>query len=68
MMKESEILYETGDFWVCKSRTHKGYDVFESGVTHSKRVAQVSGENALRKASAEADRRHCVKLYKELNG
>ena len=56
-MKESDILYENGDFWVTKGK--KGYEVYQSGVTHSVRVAVIGweGEEGLTKARAEADRR-----------
>ena len=32
-MRESDILYEQGDFWV--GRTERAYGVFENGATHS---------------------------------
>lgn len=56
-MKESDILYENGMFWVCKAK--HGYEVYESGITHSTRRAIIGYEGAdgLAKAKAEADRR-----------
>lgn len=61
------ILYQTSDFWVCKERfgsgrlgpKSNGYAVYRNGITHSTRVAQIGfdGEEGLRRAIAEADRR-----------
>ena len=59
MLKESDILFEIGDYWVCESHKWKGYEVLKSGVTHSVRVAQIGyeGEIGLEKAKAEATKR-----------
>jgi hypothetical protein len=58
-MKESDILFEIGDYWVAKSDTHQGYDVFKCGVTHSVRCAQIGykGEKGLERAKSEAIKR-----------
>lgn len=32
-MKESDIVYENGIFWVCKNKND--YTVYKSGITHS---------------------------------
>lgn len=60
MLKESDILYEAGDYWVCRERFGQsdGYAVYKNGLTHSTRVASIgfSGEEGLRRAKAEADR------------
>ena len=51
------ILYENGNFWVCKAK--RGYEVYETGITHSVRCAIIGyeGPEGLAKARAEADRR-----------
>lgn len=51
------ILYEKAPFWVCAEKG--GFAVYQSGVTHSKCVAQIGykGEEGFRKAIAEADKR-----------
>ncbi len=53
----SRILYENGKFWVCKAK--HGYEVYETGITHSVRRAIIGyeGQEGLAKARAEADRR-----------
>ncbi len=59
MLKESDILFEIGDYWVCKSETWKGYEVMKNGITHSVRVARIGyeGEKGLEKAKEEAIKR-----------
>jgi hypothetical protein len=56
-MKPSDILYENGDFWVC--RAGKWFEVYRSGVTHSTRVATIGyeGQAGLDRAKSEADKR-----------
>lgn len=58
MLRESEILYENGDYWVYDARS-KGYEVYKVGVTHSTRCAIIGykGEEGLRRAKAECDKR-----------
>ena len=59
-MRESDILYETGVFWVCRARDgRKGYEVYRVGVTHSTRCAIIGyeSEEGVRRARAEADKR-----------
>lgn len=53
----TRVLYENGNFWVCKAK--HGYEVYETGVTHSVRRAIIGceGEAGLAKAIAESDRR-----------
>lgn len=57
-MKESDILYEKGDYWVCKSEK-KGYEVYKIGVTCSTRCAIIGyeGNKGLELAKDECDRR-----------
>ena len=64
-MQESDILYQSGPFWVCaetfgrrKSPGFAVYKVSDSG-THSRRVASIgfAGEVGLARAIAEANRR-----------
>jgi hypothetical protein len=58
-MKESDILYENGKFWVCKSETRKGFEVYEIGITCSTRCAIIGyeGEKGLEIAKTECDKR-----------
>ncbi len=58
-MKEQEILYQNGDFWVCKgykNGQHISYEVYKDGVTHATRCAVIGlGENhGLQRAINEA--------------
>lgn len=57
LMRESDILYENGRFWV--AREHYGFAVYEVGVTHSTRVASIGfkGDTGYLRAKAETDRR-----------
>ncbi len=66
-MKESDILHENGPFWVCAAEfgsgrfkpKSKGFEVWESGITHSVRRAVIGyeGEEGIARAKAEADKR-----------
>jgi hypothetical protein len=62
MLKESDILFEIGDFWVCKAigRNWQGYEVLKNGITHSVVMASIgySGEKGLQRAIEEAKQRH----------
>ena len=57
--KESDILYENGDFLVSKNPKFKGYAVWHSCITHSVLVGTIGWEGAevLERAKKEADRR-----------
>lgn len=58
-MKEKDILYERGDYWVLK--TAKGtYEVYRNGTTHSTRCAIIGypGEDGLKRAIAVANQRN----------
>jgi len=57
MTKLSDIVYETGDYWVMKVKT--GFEVYKVGATHSTRCAIIgwTGKNGLNKAIAEANKR-----------
>jgi len=69
-MKEADILYQNGAFWVTryefgsgkKRPKTLGYAVWKSGVTHSKLVAEIGygGSLGFEKAQWEADRRAAV--------
>ena len=62
MLKESDILFEIGEFWVCKSigRNWQGFEVLRNGITHSTVVAIIGyvGDKGLRQATEEAIKRH----------
>lgn len=59
MLKELDILFQIGDYWVCKSKAWKGYEVMKNGVTHSVRVARIGyeGKTGLERAKIEATKR-----------
>lgn len=59
MHVESDIQYETANFWVLDVGA-KGYEVYRSGVTHSTRVASIGRSLGLAKAIAECDKRQCA--------
>jgi hypothetical protein len=56
-MKESDIIYEKGDYFIIKVKT--GYEVYKNGITHSTRCAQIGyhGDKGLQKSIQEIDRR-----------
>jgi len=59
-MKTSDILYENGNFWVCRNQQFgKGFEVYKVNGTHSVRVAIIGfeGQYGLERAKSEADRR-----------
>ena len=61
-MDESSILYEKGDYWICKG--NKGeYEVYRNTITHSERVAIIgyNGDKGLQLAILECDRRAALK-------
>lgn len=55
--KISDIVYESGKFFVLPC--DYGFEVWESGITHAKRCAQIGwhGDVGLDKAKAEIERR-----------
>lgn len=57
MLKESDILYEVGDFFVIKAKN--GYEVYKNDITHSIRVAVIGweGKEGFIRAKKEAERR-----------
>lgn len=69
-LKESDILHQNGNFWVCREEFGSGifrpksigYAVYEDGITHSKRVAQIGweGNKGFHRAIAECDKRAAI--------
>ena len=57
MLKEKDIVYENGKFWVL--RTKQSYEVMETRITHSLRwdVIRRSYPNALERAKQTCDKR-----------
>lgn len=51
-MQESDILYETGDFYIV--RESKGYVIYKSGVTHATRRGIVGLSLGLERAKSMA--------------
>lgn len=62
-MKESDIVYEKGKFWVkrvARPGKHDDYDVYETMLTHSVRrdgFSLATAEESLRRAIARCDQR-----------
>jgi hypothetical protein len=52
-------LYETGDYWVAREPSGKGFEVWRNGPTAATRCAQIgyAGDEGLQRAKREADRR-----------
>lgn len=53
MLKESDILFEIGDYWVCKDKQLDCYLIMQNGVTYSKEIARTyfKDEVGLQKAT-----------------
>lgn len=58
MLKESIIVYESGQYWATPAKK-KGFDIYKCGITHSTRCAQIGyeGEVGLQKVKDEIARR-----------
>lgn len=58
MIRPSDIIYSKGKYWVIKD-VNECYEIYEDGITHAKRVAQIgyNGGVGLVKAHAEIQRR-----------
>lgn len=56
---ESDIAHENGKFWVLKLPKDKGFQVYESGITHStlRDTIGFPGEKGLDKAIEKCDKR-----------
>lgn len=64
-MKEPDIVYETGRFWVLRDLKRSGYTVFENGITHATSDSTYDlTEDGLSLAKARAD--YLTKHRKEL--
>ena len=52
MLKESDILFEIGDYWVHWDKKLECYLIMQNGITHSHDVARtyLKGEEGLKKA------------------
>jgi hypothetical protein len=61
-MKEADFLYANGPFWVCRGKSGKGFEVYEDGITHAKRIAVIGyeGNVGFDRAKAEADKRAAI--------
>lgn len=62
MTREEDVVYETENYWACRlssGRNTGTYEVYRKGATHSTRCAIIGyrGEEGLRRATAECDRR-----------
>lgn len=56
----NDIKHETPHFWVIEVTT--GYEVYQTGLTHSTRVARIGYQtNGLQKAIDECNRRQTLK-------
>lgn len=65
-MTESEILYQQGDYWIC--RASAGYEVYKNSGTHSVRCAVIGypGDAGLERAKMEVNRRNAGLFGREL--
>lgn len=55
-MRESDILYENGEYWVCRNRRANTLVVFKTGATHSvSDSAYCNNPNGLSIAIARCD-------------
>lgn len=53
-MKENDIIYENGQYWVCRNKSN--YTVFRTGLTHSESdSAYTLSEDGLSCAKARCD-------------
>lgn len=60
MMRESEILFQRGDYWICRApKPRKGFEIYRDGVTHATRCGVIGfeGEEGMARAKAEIARR-----------
>jgi hypothetical protein len=57
-MKESDIVFESNDYWVLNVNK-KGFEVYKKTITHSIKVASIgyTGQHGLEKAKQEIQRR-----------
>lgn len=65
-MSESQITYETRDFWVCAVGA-RGYEVYKRGACASTRVASIGHGDAPRLGIARAIA-ECQRRQSELSG
>ena len=58
MIKESDIVFESGRHWVLNLGS-KGFEVYRNTITHSERCAVIgyTGEKGLERAKQEVERR-----------
>ena len=58
-MRESDIVYERGCYWIKAADSFAGFEVYRIGITHSTRVASIgwTGTAGLDRAKAEIERR-----------
>ena len=54
-MKESDIIYESGAYWVL--RVPKGFEVYKNTSTHAERCAQIGASYGVQRAIAECEKR-----------
>lgn len=61
LYREEDIKHEVGAFWVLDVGS-RGYQVYETGATHSTKVASIGLGNGLglERAIKEAERRHAA--------
>ena len=56
MLKESDILYQRGSFWLVKE--NGGWNVYRDGIAHATQCAFVGESYGIERAKAEVDRRY----------
>ena len=63
-MKERDILYEHGEYFVIRGPRGKGFEVYQTGTTHAVRRAQIGfeGQRGFDRAKQEIARREAEKV------
>ena len=61
-MREEDILYQNGNYWVCKAKV--GYEVYKDKITHAVRcgIFGSEGEHWFKRAVHECNRRSIENL------
>jgi hypothetical protein len=57
MLQESEILFESGSYWVLLNSKKNCYEVYKAGITHSVRCASIGVSFGMDRVKAEIIRR-----------
>ncbi len=66
MLKESDIIYQQGDYWAIK--TSKGFEVYKDNSTHAVRCAIIGfkGDEGLNRVKQEINKRNDEHLVNQV--